>query len=131
MLDMFMYFFARRTSFQEAIHGLAHTSHAFFDVTFFWISEAEAEVLLAAAIDVEWLSGDEGHLFIGGLAQERTRTQVTRQAAPQMKAAVWVVYAHFFRPVLADSLEHQVAFALIAFAQHQQMVVDQVSAQYL
>jgi hypothetical protein len=106
-------FFARAAARLEALDGAADAPYSLFDVILCGESKAQPEMLLAAAIHVKWLANHKGYSLAGSFAQERTRTQVAWQAAPDMKTAHGPIHAHLTRPVLGYRLEHQVAFAPI------------------
>ncbi len=48
----------------QASHSIAYPSHAFFDAFFLRVGEAQAEPLLATAVDMEWLANGEGNLLL-------------------------------------------------------------------
>ena len=63
-------FFVLGASGNEVTHGITDAAHPFLDLLFIRIGEAEAELLLSAAIDMEGFTGDEGNVLFGGLTQE-------------------------------------------------------------
>ncbi len=116
-------FFRRYTLGCEAVNGLADAFDAFLDVALFEGGEAEAEVLLATAIDVKWLADDEGNVVAGALTQQRAGAHVAGQATPEVEAACRVINAHGGGPVLADGMQHKVALLLVTLSHLCEMFV--------
>lgn len=88
----------------EAVNGFTDAFDALLDIALFERGEAEAEVLLAAAIDVKWLADDEGYVLAGALTQQSAGAHVAGQATPEVEAASRTIDAHGGGPVLADGV---------------------------
>src|SRR5947207_1579416 len=114
MLNMLPHLFSRNPPCHNTSHSLTNPAHTLFNMSLFWIGEAQAEVLLATTIDVEGFADRESHLLVRCFSQEGTRTHICREAAPEMKTSSWVINTHFFWPVCADGLQHQIALVLVA-----------------
>lgn len=106
-------FLSLRAAGDEVAHSVADAAHSFLDLLFVGEGEAEAELLLSAAIDVEGFTGDEGDVLFGGFAQERACAHFAGEAAPEVKAAIGRVDANTFGPMRLDGLQHEITFVLI------------------